>query len=97
MALFESVVEYFRKSPKPASAAKDRLSVIVARERASTRGGPDYRPQLHPELLALMAKYEAIDLQHVSVKVDKTGGCDILELNITLPEELARQKAAKLA
>jgi cell division topological specificity factor len=95
MALFDSVVEYFRKTPKPASVAKDRLSVIVARERASTRGGPDYLPQLQQELLAVLAKYEAIDLQHVSVKLDKTSGCDILELNITIPEELA--KKARLA
>lgn len=92
MALFESVVEYFRRAPKPASVAKDRLSVIVARERASTRGGPDYLPQLQQELLAVLAKYEAIDLQHVSVKLDKTGGCDILELNITLPDDFGGKK-----
>jgi cell division topological specificity factor len=95
MALFESVVEYFRKAPKPASVAKDRLSVIVARERASTRGGPDYLPQLQQELLAVLAKYETIDLQHVSVKLDKSGETDVLELNITLPEEFVAKKAAE--
>jgi cell division topological specificity factor len=94
MALFESVVDYFRKSPKPASIAKDRLSVIVARERASTRGGPDYLPQLQQELLAVLAKYEVIDLQNVQVKLDKSGGYDVLELNITLPEQLARKAAS---
>jgi cell division topological specificity factor len=94
MALFESVVEYFRRSPRPASIAKDRLSVIVARERASTRGGPDYLPQLQQELLAVLAKYETIDLQHVSVKLDKSSGCDVLELNISLPEQFVIAKAA---
>jgi cell division topological specificity factor len=93
MALFESVVDYFRRNPKTASIAKDRLSVIVARERASTRGGPDYLPQLQQELLAVLAKYENIDLQHVSVKLDKTGDCEDLELNITLPEHMAVKKA----
>jgi len=93
MALFESVVDYFRRTPKTASIAKDRLSVIVARERASTRGGPDYLPQLQQELLAVLAKYENIDLQHVSVKLDKTGDCEVLELNITLPEQFAAKKA----
>jgi cell division topological specificity factor len=97
MALFESVVEYFRRQPKPASIAKDRLSVIVARERASTRGGPDYLPQLQQELLAVLAKYETIDLHHVQVKLDKTGECDVLELNITLPEQFAVKKTAKSA
>jgi cell division topological specificity factor len=97
MALFESVVDYFRRTPKTASIAKDRLSVIVARERASTRGGPDYLPQLQQELLAVLAKYENIDLQHVSVKLDKTGDCEVLELNITLPEQFAATKKAQAA
>jgi len=97
MALFESVVDYFRRAPKTASIAKDRLSVIVARERASTRGGPDYLPQLQQELLAVLAKYENIDLQHVSVKLDKTGDCEVLELNITLPEQFVATKKAHAA
>ena len=80
-------IDYFRRPPKSASMAKHRLSVIVARERASTRNsGPDYLPQLQQELLAVLAKYEHIDLEHVSVNVDRDGGCDILELNIVLPE-----------
>lgn len=87
MALFNNVIEYFRRAPRPATLAKERLSVIVARERASTRGGPDYLPQLQQELLAVLAKYERIDLQNVSVKVDNTGECDVLELNIILPDE----------
>ncbi len=82
-------MDYFRKQPKPASLAKERLSVIVARERASTRGGgPDYLPQLQQELLAVLAKYEKIDLEHVSVKLDKNGECEVLELNIVLPDEV---------
>src|SRR3954454_20655750 len=96
MALFESVVDYFRKAPKTASIAKDRLSVIVARERASTRGGPDYLPQLQQELLAVLAKYENIDLHNVSVKLDKTGDCEVLELNITLPDEALQKTPRKV-
>ncbi len=94
---FTSLFDYFRRSPKPASVAKDRLSVIVARERAATRGGHDYLPQLQQELLAVLAKYEKIDLTNVSVKLDRTDGCDVLELNIVLPElanALAEKKLA---
>ena len=72
--------------------AKDRLSVIVSRERASTRGGPDYLPQLQQELLAVLSKYERIDLQQVSVSLDRTGDRDILELNIVLPDAAQRQQ-----
>jgi len=81
MAFFD----YFRRQPKSASLAKDRLSVIVARERVGTRSGPDYLPQLQQELLAVLAKYERIDLQQVSVNLDRNGDCDVLELNVFLP------------
>ena len=82
MAFFD----YFRKAPKSATLAKDRLSIIVARERAGTRSGPDYLPQLQQELLAVIARYETIDLGHVTVNLDKSGGCEVLELNIVLPD-----------
>ncbi|HEY0710822.1 MAG TPA: cell division topological specificity factor MinE [Polyangia bacterium] len=82
-----TLMDFFRKRPKSANAAKDRLSVIFARERTTMRGGPDYLPQLQQELLAVLAKYEHIDLQNVSVKVDQSGGYDVLELNIVLPED----------
>ena len=82
MAFFD----YFRKAPKSATLAKDRLSIIVARERAGTRSGVDYLPQLQQELLAVIARYETIDLGHVTVNLDKSGGCEVLELNIVLPD-----------
>jgi cell division topological specificity factor len=82
MAFFD----YFRKAPKSAALAKDRLSIIVARERAGTRGGADYLPQLQQELLAVIARYETIDLANVTVNLDKSGGCEVLELNIVLPD-----------
>jgi len=91
MAFFD----YFKRSQKSASLAKDRLSIIVARERATTRGASDYLPQLQQELLAVIARYEKIDLQQVSVRLDSTNGCDVLELNITMPEDNAAPEAGK--
>ena len=83
--------EFFRKQPKSASLAKDRLSIIVARERAGgTRtGAVDYLPQLQQELLAVIARYEKIDLSSVTVNLDRHGGSEVLELNITLPGQQA--------
>jgi cell division topological specificity factor len=92
MAIFDSFFEYFRRRPNTATLAKERLSIIVARERASTRGGPDYLPQLQQELLAVLAKYETIDLENVSVKLDRSGDYEVLELNIILPDQLAPKK-----
>ena len=81
-----SFFDYFRKRPKSATLAKDRLSIIVARERAGTRTGTDYLPQLQQELLAVIARYEKIARSNVTVHLDRHGGSDVLELNITLPE-----------
>jgi cell division topological specificity factor len=89
-------LEYFRKSPKSASLAKDRLSIIVARERTGTKRGPDYLPQLQQELLAVIARFEKIDMSNVTVSVDKSGDTEVLELNIVLPDgqTLAKVKAS---
>jgi len=77
----------FKRQPKStASIAKDRLQIIVARERSLTRNAPDYLPQLQQELLAVIARYEKIDLSNVTVSLDRHGGSEVLELNITLPE-----------
>ena len=81
------VLDYFRRAPKSASIAKDRLSIIVARERTQTRTGrTDYLPQLQQELLQVIAKYESIDLEQVHVHVERQNDCDVLELNIVLNE-----------
>jgi cell division topological specificity factor len=91
-----SFFDYFRRTQKTATVAKDRLSIIVARERATTRGAPDYLPQLQQELLAVIARYEKIDLQEVGVRIDSSGGCEVLEINIVLPDA-PQAKAAKPA
>jgi cell division topological specificity factor len=78
------LLDYFRRSQKSATIAKNRLSIIVARERGLTREAPDYLPQLQQELLQVIAKYENVDLGQVTVNVDRSGGCDVLELNIVL-------------
>lgn len=78
------------KKQRSASVAKERLQIVVARERA-TRGGPDYLPQLQEELLMVVRKYVPVDQDAVDVQIDRDTGCEILELNISLPEEAAQQ------
>jgi cell division topological specificity factor len=91
-------LDYFRRPQKSAAIAKDRLSIIVARERAATRHAPDYLPQLQQELLHVIAKYEKIDLGSVSVNVERRDGCEVLELNIVLGEgELPARPGAAAA
>jgi cell division topological specificity factor len=79
MGLFD----YFKSRSKTANVAKERLSIIVARE-GGRNGGPHYLSQLKQELLQVLAKYEKIDLEQVTVNVEKAGDTDILELNVVL-------------
>ena len=85
MGLFD----YFRSPSNTNSAAlaKERLQIIVAHERGSRRSSPDYLPALKKELLEVVRKYVPIDQSQVKVHLDREGGYEILELNITLPDE----------
>ena len=80
------IFDYFRSSkPKSASVAKERLQVIVARERAH-RSGPDYLPALHREILAVIRKYVQVSDDAVQMNLEREGNYEVLELNITLPD-----------
>lgn len=81
-----NLLGYFRSQrKKSASVAKERLQILVAQERGN-RGGPDYLPALQEELLQVIRKYVEVDQDAVQMQVDREGDCEILELNITLPE-----------
>jgi cell division topological specificity factor len=83
-----AIFDFFRKRTQTAQTAKDRLQIIVARERASTGGrAPSYLPKLQQELLEVIAKYEKLDLDQVSVNLDRRDGAEVLEINIVLPED----------
>jgi cell division topological specificity factor len=83
-----AIFDFFRRRSETAQLAKDRLQIIVARERASTGGrAPSYLPGLQQELLQVIAKYEKLDLDQVSVNIDRRGGAEVLEINIVLPED----------
>ncbi|ANB02722.1 cell division topological specificity factor MinE [Ectothiorhodospira sp. BSL-9] len=83
----KGIFDYFR-SPRQTSAkvAKERLQVIVARERSS-RSGPDYLPALHKELLEVIRKYVQVGDDAVQMNLENEGDCEILEVNITLGDK----------
>ena len=83
------LLDYFRSNrDKSASVAKERLQILVAHERA-TRNAPSYLPQLQNEILAVIRKYVTIDQDAISIQIDRDDRQEILELNITLPEQHA--------
>jgi cell division topological specificity factor len=79
-------LDYFRRtSPGSANMAKDRLAIIVAREgRSNTKA--TYLPQLRQDILQVLAKYEKIDLDQVTVNVESQGEVEVLELNVVLSD-----------
>lgn len=81
-----SLMDYFRKEQKSsASVAKERLQILVAHDRISSRG-PDYLPKMQQELLAVIRKYIAIEDDKVQVNLEQQGTASVLELNVMLPE-----------
>lgn len=72
---------------KTAHVAKDRLQIILAHER-SGRGGPqpDYLPALQRDLLAVIAKYIAINPNDIRVNLERKQNLDVLEVKVDLPE-----------
>ena len=79
-------LDFFRNNRKTtATVAKERLQIIVARER-TTRNGPDYLPMMKEELLLVVRKYIQVEDGAVKIQLDKEGDCEVLELNITLPD-----------
>ncbi|HEX7045331.1 MAG TPA: cell division topological specificity factor MinE [Burkholderiales bacterium] len=89
------LLDYFRSQRRRSAAvAKERLQIIVARER-TPRGGPDYLPLLKEELLNVVRKYVAIDPDAVKIRLDREGDCEVLELNITLLPEAAAARSGR--
>ena len=81
-----NLLDYFRTRKKnTASTARERLQIIVAHERRD-RTRPDYIAQMEQDIIAVIKKYVNIEADDVSVSLDSSGDCSILELNITLPE-----------
>lgn len=75
------------KNKSSASAAKERLQIVVSHQRANNSNKADYLPQLHKELLEVVSKYTQIDREKIQVQLQNEGGFSVLELNITIPSE----------
>ncbi|USQ12588.1 cell division topological specificity factor MinE [Legionella lytica] len=85
-----SIFNYLRRRTASASVAKERLQIIISHER-SQRSTPDYLPQLQDEILAVIAKYVHVTRDQVSVNLERMGDNSVLELNITMPDDVAEE------
>lgn len=76
----------FKDKPKSASAAKERLQIIIARER-SGRDGYDFLPALHKELIEVISKYTQVSAEDIMISLDRKGDLEVLDVNVVLPDQ----------
>lgn len=73
-----------RRPANSASEAKERLQIVLSHERIG-RTREDFLPKLQAELVAVVARYVAIDPGRVNVSVDRGGDMSTLAIEIELP------------
>ena len=79
-----SLFNLFKKNrPSSASIAKERLQIIVAHRR-SQGSQPQFLETMKQEILEVVKKYFAIDLEDISADFSRKGETEMLELNINL-------------
>lgn len=71
-------------APASASQAKERLQIVLAHERIG-RTREDFLPKLQQELVAVVARYVAIDPGKVNINLDRGGELSTLAIEIELP------------
>lgn len=79
----------FNTKPKSANMAKERLQIIIARERTG-RDGYDFLPALREELIAVISKYTKVSPGDIKVSLDRQGDLEVLDVNVVLPEAEVR-------
>ncbi|MGB3388742.1 MAG: cell division topological specificity factor MinE [Pseudaminobacter sp.] len=76
-----------------APAARERLQVLLAHERASA-GDSDLVTKLRDEILRVFSKHMRVDDEKVSVKMERGAKFSTLAVDIEIPFDAAKKKAA---
>ena len=82
----------FFARPQSAPAARERLKVLLAHERASV-GDSDLISKLRDEILRVISKHMEIDPDKVSVKMERGPQVTMLAVDVEIPFEVARRAA----
>ena len=78
----------FGAKPKTANMAKERLQLIIARERIDDgKPSADFLPAMQQELVVVISKYVHVNADDIKVSMEKKGNYEVLEVNIVLPEQ----------
>ena len=77
-----------------APAARDRLQILLAHERAATSGQADLVANLREEILAVIARHVPVDREKVLVKMERGDGVSTLEVDIEIPNQIEIRRRA---
>ena len=84
----------FLKPRGTAPVARERLQILLAHERGTTRGQkPDLLMLLREEILAVVSRHVALDPDKVIVRMERGKDISTLEVDVELPNELERKLA----
>ncbi|TCD15452.1 cell division topological specificity factor MinE [Oricola cellulosilytica] len=86
-----SIFRFFAK-PASANAARERLQVLLAHERA-TVDDEDLVGLLRDEIMGVIARHMQIDGDRVSVKMERGAKVSTLAVDIEIPLEANRRAA----
>ncbi|CAL4322708.1 Cell division topological specificity factor [Buchnera aphidicola (Eriosoma lanigerum)] len=78
---------FISNNKQTANVAKQRLQIIIAKNRKINNYEPDYFPMLKNEILLVLSKYINIHPNMIKIHLEqKKKNISILELNIILPK-----------
>jgi cell division topological specificity factor len=86
-----NLLRLFSRS-QSAPAARERLQVLLAHERASA-GDSDLVTKLRDEILRAIAKHMQIDSEKVSVKLERGLQVSTLVVDVEIPFDATRKAA----
>ena len=79
--------------PRSAPAARERLQVLLAHERAATGGDADLLGKLRDEILRAISKHMQIDDDKVSVRMERGAQVSTLAVDIEIPFDAGKKAA----
>jgi cell division topological specificity factor len=88
------LLDIFVKKRGSAHVARERLSLVLAHERAE-RSGNDVIARLKEELIAVICRHTSIDKDALSVTVEHRDSVEVLKVDIALPEGGLRRAASR--
>ncbi len=80
--------------PQSAPAARERLQVLLAHERASA-GGSDLVAKLKDEILRVISRHMHIDQDKVNVTMERGEQMSTLAVDVEIPFNAAKAAAAR--